>query len=364
MASVIRLIRSSVLLCICLYGTLLPAAEVDQFTRPEGQPLVLADSAPVLTAEVNRRLALAVERANDRYMEFHGKKGTRWPQPRCDEERLYTMLTDQLAGAVIGELETFAEESPDIERRRVTLEQSIYRNFFWQASPTLMWSERVAAVIRLQGVEMGTDKLGHFFSEGYSYFLATEQLERDIESALLFGEWSESVYYGAQTTGVFSFADLVANTQGLRFWNRVLGRKPDPLTGQPVTPYVVCDGDRWQVAQAFAWDDYVDSGWSEAVNCPAFGSEELLERIRAHNVRCETALLPWSRYGAQASRLLNPQGHRVLPDHLQPEIILEERVANRDVDLSPDTVSYIAGLRLRLSEWRRASAAALRELKH
>lgn len=363
MTSILKTLRMMLLMPACLYAATLGAAEVDQFTLPEGQPAKLENSAPLLATEVNRLMGVAVDRANARFMVHHAKTGPRWRQPQCDEARLYNALTSQLARAVIGQLETFAEESPDMVRRNVTLPQSIYRDFFWQASPTLMWSERMAAVIELNGVEMGADKLGHFFTEGYSYFLATEQLTKDIESALLFGEWSEAVYFGAQTTGVFSYADLVANTQGLRFWNRVLGHESDPLTGQAVTPYIVCEQARWQIVQRFDWDDYVDQGWSEAVNCPALGSEELLQRIQARQVRCDTARLPMARYGKLAPRLLNPAGHRVLPDYLQPEIILEERVANRDLDLSPDTLDYLTGLRLRLSEWRRASAAALQELK-
>src|SRR5690606_34558148 len=104
-------------------------------------------------------------------------------------------LAGQLARPLIGQLETFAESSPLLSRRQVPLEASIYRDFHWQASPTLVWSERMAAVVNLAGVEIGTDKLGHFFTEGYSYFRVTEELTEGIEGGLLFGEWSESLYF-------------------------------------------------------------------------------------------------------------------------------------------------------------------------
>jgi hypothetical protein len=338
------------------------AAEVDQFTIPPGQPAQLPDSAPVLEAEVNRLLAQAVEQANDRFLVHHAKQDPRWLQPRCDEPRLYTALTRALARSVVGQLETFAEESPHITRRRVTLAESIYRDFFWQASPSLVLSERMAAVIKVGGVEMGTDKLGHFFTEGYSYFEATEHLSETVESGLLFGEWSESVYFGAQTTGVFSFADLAANFHGLRFWNRILAKQPDPLGAAAVSPYIQCRQARWQLVQTFRWDDYVDNGWSEAVNCPVLGSEELLQRIRAHGITCRTDQLPKAKYGQWQPRLLNLYGHRVLPDYLQPEIILERRMVQDDVDVSPATLDYIGDLRVRLAEWRRVSAAALQRV--
>lgn len=338
------------------------AAEVDQFTLPPDQPASLTDSAPVLAAEINRRMQQAVQQANAPYVRQHAKSSPRWWQPGCDETRLYNALTDALAGSVIGHVETFAEESPAIQRRRVPLADSIYRDFFWQASPTLVFSERMAAVIRVQDVEIGTDKLGHFFAEGYSYFVSTDQLRKSIESGLLFGEWSESVYFGAQTTGVFSFADLTANFQGLRFWNRVLARHPDLLTGRTPTPYVQCRKQQWVLARAFSWDDYIDNGWNEAINCVVLGNEDLLQRIQTQGLRCLIDQLPTEKYGQWQPRLLNLYGHRVLPLYLQPEVILAQRVALKDVDVSVETLDYIAELRARLDDWRRASAAALREI--
>lgn len=340
------------------YAAPLTAAEVDQYSRPEGEPVTLADSAVTLDAEVNRLLQAAVDHANSRVMQQHAKTGARWIQPRCDEERLYTSLADALAGSVVGQVESFAEEDPQLSRRRVTLEQSIYRDFPWQYSPTLVLTERVAAVINVNGVEMGTDKLGHFFTEGYSYFLATEKLTRPIESGLLFGEWSESVYFGAQTTGVFSYADLTANFQGLRFWNRVLARQTDPLSNRVASPYVQCKNERWTLQQTFHWQDYVDNGWNESINCPLFRSEELLSAIKQQSLRCNVRALPLQKYGAWQQRLLNRQGHGVLPPQLQPEVILKQRVALQDVDVSEATLNNLGQWRQRLEAWRRESALA------
>lgn len=349
--------------CAAVGVTQVFAAEVDQFTLPPGEPVQLPDSALVLQTEVNRLLRHAIQRANERFMETRPKAAPRWVQPSCDETRLYNALSGELARSVVGQLESFAETSPDITRRRVLLEQSIYRDFYWQASPTLVLSERMAGVIKVNGVEMGTDKLGHFFTEGYSYFLVTEELNKSVESGLLFGEWSESVYFGAQTTGVFSFADLTANFQGLRFWNRVLALQPDPLNGQTPTPYIVCSDSRWTLARTFEWRDYVDNGWNEAINCPVLGSDELLQRIRQHGAQCRTDKLPDSKYGQWQPRLLNAYGHRVLPGYLQPEIVLELRAARNDVDVSLETLGYIGELRVRLEAWRRAASAAAAQVK-
>lgn len=344
----------SILLTLCGLWLALPAraAEVDQFTRLPGEPTVLSDSAPLLEAEVNRRIQRAMVRANQRVMQVNHKQGSRWVQPGCDEARLYDALVAFLARSVIGQVESVAENAVQVTRRRVPFEQSIYREFDWPASPTLVLTGRMAAVINLAGVEMGTDKLGHFFTEGYSYFLVTEGLQRPLESALLFGEWSEAVYFGAQTTGVFSFADLAANVQGLRFWNRVRAQQPDPLTAGRVSAYVDCRGDRWVQAQAFRWADYVDAGWSEAVNCPLLRNALLLQKVQHQTLHCEVASLPWTGYGAWSSRLLNGGGFGVLPEALQPEQILRRRMAQADVAVSAATLQYLGELRLRLEAWR------------
>ncbi|RLT96338.1 hypothetical protein [Ketobacter sp.] len=341
-----------------LWSTPLAAAEVDQFTRPDGAPANLPDSTTVLNQEVNRRLQLAVQRANARIMRTQPKTAPKWIAPGCDEERLYTKLVEQLARSLIGQLESFAEESEQITRRRVPLQESIYQDFAWQASPSLVLSERMASVIHVNGVDIGTDKLGHFFTEGFSYFVVTDHLHRTLESGLLFGEWSEAVYFGAQTTGVFSYADLTANFHGLRFWNRILALHPDPLTGQSPSPYVVCVQKQWRVANAFHWSDYVDAAWDESINCPLLRDEALLTSVREQNVQCRTDQLPRQQYGRLGERLLNPSGHGIIPEQLQPEVILRKRADRSDVDISEKTLQYVSELRARIEVWRRESIAA------
>ncbi|RLU04114.1 MAG: hypothetical protein D9N11_00770 [Ketobacter sp.] len=349
-------------LLLLVYVTQGGAAEVDQFTIPDGSPRAMADSAAVLDQEVNRRLQLAVKRANGRVMDARHKTGPKWLKPGCNEDRLYEKLVEQLARTLVGQVESFAEENDRVARRSVALQDSIYKDFIWQESPSLVLSERMASVINVDNVELGTDKLGHFFTEGFSYFAVTDQLHRSIESGLLFGEWSEAVYFGAQTTGVFSYADLTANFHGLRFWNRILAIHPDPLTGESPPPYVVCLRNQWQVAGEFHWSEYVDNAWNESVNCPLLRDEELLSNVRQHDVQCRTDRLPVRRYGKLSERLLNEQGHGLIPQDLQPEVILRKRLDRSDVDISEKTLQYVSELRERIETWRRESIAAAKQL--
>lgn len=100
--------------------------------------------------------------------------------------------------------------------------------------------------IRLNGVCVGTDKLGHFFQQGWEYYaLGVEQRQGEAR-AQRYGEWLEGVRpqadyapdeklfrlqpsgrgagyggFGRATSGVISHADLAANLAGLHFYQDV-----------------------------------------------------------------------------------------------------------------------------------------------
>jgi len=357
------------LLFFLFLSNVLNAAEVDQFSGFRE----LKDSSEVIENEVNRRIELAIERANGFYQEpQQHKKEHHRKKSRCDVDRLYGQLESELARPIIGQLESFAEDTDDVDKYHVAFKESIYRDYDGLEAPTLVLSERIAAVIRIGDVYIGSDKLGHFFTEGLSYFevndrlnepLQQQQLELvdDVEQLVevrlqqgfLFGKWSESLYFGAQTTGVFSFADLTANFHGLRFWNRILSMHPDPLTDTKEKPYIQCKSNQWTLVNSFRFDDYVDQGWNEAVNCSAFRTESLLENVLRYKPVCQPERLP--KYKKEfAAELLNTQGLIVLPKELQPEILLAARADTFDWKLPASVIENIRDIRLEIEQWRTA----------
>ncbi|WP_419812694.1 hypothetical protein [Bacterioplanoides sp.] len=336
------------LLLLCFLFPCVQAAEVDQFTDINH----LKDSSAVIEAEVNRRIQLAIDNANSYYPQpLQKKKLHHRRRPQCDVERLYGQLRSQLAQPLIGQLEIFAEESPQVDKRRVGFEDSVYRDFERVDAPSLVISERVAAVIRINYVYLGSDKLGHFFTEGNTYFEITDRMSGGIEAGLLYGEWSESLYFGAQTTGVYSYADLVANFNGMRFWNRILAHYADPLTQQFQSPYIVCDHQRWVKKTPFNFDDYVDYGWDESINCSALRTQTLLQQFEQHQPRCDGGKVP-RRYGNYSRRMINRDDFKVLPYDLQPEIIAARRAYVHEWNLPVWVTETIHEVRLELEAWR------------
>ena len=309
-----KAIRSSLFFAFWLFITAgLPAAEVDSFTNRHP----LTDSGPFLDQVVNVWMEEAVIEANEPGL----LDGLLEKKSQCDEERLMDALASKLAGYLVGQLESFVDRSTWIDGIHTPFRKSIYRDLDFSESPTVVLTERLATLIRIGDVYLGSDKLGHFFTEGHTYF--EHYLDENEQSALDYGELMESSLYGELTTGIFSWADLAANLNGLRFWNAILGRKPDPI--QPlmqVQPYIACVNGRWKRVRLFHWADYVDPAWDEALNCNVYADEvharKVLRRIdEATNGRgCpmapvdETALA--RKYGHLLPLIYNRSGPRAV----------------------------------------------------
>jgi len=301
------------------------AAEVDSFTnrRP------LRDSAPLLDATVNRWLRQAVARANRPFLVLPVDTEHEPLVTGCDADRLDSALRDRFVGFIEGPLEALVNRDPRFDVIRVPFEQSIYRDFDFLESPVISLTHRMAVLVRVGNVYVGSDKFGHFFTEGHTYYSLYASAGR--ESALHFGEVTESTFYGELTTGVFSYADLAANLNGLRFWNRILGRLPDPFTGAVVQrPYVRCEGERWRLVREFHWKDYVDPAWDEALNCDDFRNPLLLRKVRQRIAAVtggkQCPLHPVDRrrlarkYGKLLALVYNPDGNRVLSGKVRPRL--------------------------------------------
>ena len=69
-------------------------------------------------------------------------------------------------------------------------------------------------------VAIGTDKLGHFFAQGYEYFEKAVLEGKGVDAAVAYGKSTEEGKYGLGTTGVYSYADLEANKAGYNFYKQ------------------------------------------------------------------------------------------------------------------------------------------------
>ena len=189
-------------------------------------------------------------------------------------EDLYRVLNKFLGGRIVSRLEKILENKNDGSVLKVAIQESIYSEIGFLRAPSLMLSGKMGGVFKADSYIIGTDKLGHFIAQGYQYFKKCYLQGNGIEAALLYGINSELTYYGLITTGIYSYGDLVANFQGMRFWNDVLGTYPDILNENRIS-YVGQKKGRWVVKNQVDMRRYFDAGWDERINRNVFADAKV-----------------------------------------------------------------------------------------
>lgn len=239
-------------------GTLAPAYEIDNYTCRFDK--AVTDSTGAVNAETNKRLKEAAEKAN--------KFGSGAETKKCDVGPLMALLSDGIASAWMGNLETWADSAP-IPKCRKSKKESVYSKFGIFESP-MSAAAGLGPVIKVNGVFIGTDKLSHFMTEGLNYYRAFQRTNK-IQSALNIGNRDEYGSYGISSTGIHSYGDLAANYQGFEFWRQ--------LTEGP-NPYFTCKDGIWSQARQFKWEDYVNPAFDEGINCNLYGSESMRDKVK------------------------------------------------------------------------------------
>jgi hypothetical protein len=225
------------------------ASETDQFTLP---PQPLDDLGLDLAAIVRGILHAEIAELNARGFELarNPPDGDLGPA----EEREFVKHVYQQTG--IGFPETTIERAihyGDFAGRNVRfmpdLNDSIYAGAF---SPVPLIHLFDVPTIRLYGVDLGSDKLGHIFEHGYQYFTEyTGARDRGmgeadaIAVAVQYGVLQERTVYGAMTTGVYSNGDLAGNYAGFEFYRNLFHEVR--IGDRTLPPIVSRDGARWIV---------------------------------------------------------------------------------------------------------------------
>jgi len=244
-------------LALFLLALVAPAAgyETDQYTH-RLQPI--ADAQSLLDRTVNEALADIAA----------GWRG------HGDRAVFATALFHRLGGYYwVDRIERLAMQSPEIERLPQSRHHSIFEGLPFHAR-RVNYFFGVGHTIRLAGSLVGTDKLGHFFSQGKKYYLSHLAGWKD-ESVVGRGEFNERWIFGQLTTSVYSNADLVANYEGYLFYRSLF--EPGIVPGKPAI--VRFAGDRAEITRPFTWSDHVNDYWDEALN-PSYMSPGLARAIQ------------------------------------------------------------------------------------
>jgi hypothetical protein len=181
--------------------------------------------------------------------------------------------------------------------------------------------------VRVGDVLFGTDKIGHFFTNGLRYFdryievrAAGGSEDEAVRAAVISGVVEESNTLGLGVSGIFSYADLQANDRGLRFF-RELCEGDDRLL-------VEKDG-RWSLRAPFAIERYVDPCWDESWNTNAFLPREGPAVLRGIEELCPH----WTTAGVRERRM----SYERMLCHSRSRPILDEL---RAAGLIPDPAEW------------------------
>lgn len=170
-------------------------------------------------------------------------------------------------------IERWAAKSKEVDKYPQSRYKNIYRGFPpWAIRVTFLFG--TGRTFRVHDVMVGSDKLGHFFSQGFKYY--RRQLRGMSEERILRrGRRAERWFFGGLTTGVFSNADLVANYEGYRFYQSLF--EDDVIPGKPAI-LVLKDG-HYQVQRKFTFADHINDYWDEALN-PSYNARSVNKRLR------------------------------------------------------------------------------------
>ncbi len=218
------------------------AYETDQFTNRVDE---LRDSTEVLNREVNRTIADIV---------------ADWGKGH-DEMAMVDAIYRKIGGLHwVDRLERWAIKSPEVDKLETPRYGSIYSGLpIWSVRVT--WFFGIGKTIRVNDELIGSDKIGHFLSQGRKFYRRYRRLGSESQAA----EWSaytERALFGQMTTGSYSNADLVANYEGHRFYRSLF--EDDIVPDKPAI--LRWEGDAWIIQRDFDWADHVNAFWDEALN--------------------------------------------------------------------------------------------------
>jgi hypothetical protein len=153
-----------------------------------------------------------------------------------------------------------------------------YNESIYAANPVNYFS--ISPTVKIYGSQFGTDKVAHFFQQGYTYYkIYTRALakgatpEEATRKAIRWGRISEKTFYGTLASGVYSNGDLAANYAGLKFY---LGLTRQVKIGDSARPAILIlkDGvwtfnDAVDLRQAFI-KPFMTDHFNEALNVSVF----------------------------------------------------------------------------------------------
>lgn len=259
----------------------------------------------------------------------------------CDRFELQAKLYKDLGGVFIANIEKWSKEDP--YAIQFPIEKSIYSTVKDEKGDhsfrrlTKFGAYYTQGLLRVNNINIGDDKLGHFFQLGYSMYYSVEWKKdhkfkdiRDYKQKAAaaialdnkfikkndftetddivgaFAQFQEDGEWGMKADYVKSYGDMAANYEGYLFWKSLT---------EGSNPYFKCDGNRFAKVRNFDWNEYINPGWDEAINCSEF-HPKIKDRVNAEIAKRNIGACPvapdscadaYKKMGAISKYILHPR---------------------------------------------------------
>jgi hypothetical protein len=183
-------------------------------------------------------------------------------------------------------------EKGGVPRRSFEDRRDLFGTVRFRESPLLVWAG-VCSTVNVNGVLVGTDKLDHFFEEGYDAWRRA-RFGDEPEQALEWATRTENGKYGLRSSETFSFADLRADADGMAFYDGLVG--PDGVAA------VGSDGCL-KPTQPFTWSRWVDPSYDEVLNPPVYTpsvQQAVTRHLLVHRDQYCSSYARWANTGYRA----------------------------------------------------------------
>jgi len=313
-----KLLKSAVfLLLIFVQPFLLCAGEVDNYLAWEKD---IPDHYILFNQFLNNRIRHTLEKIN---LTVENRSEYTPIYKKCENvslEIIKKLGTNYLGLAALNaEFEIWAQDNILIDSYPVnsTTNDEMRKISLYGPSPSFIESFflSIDRVVNVGGVYFGTDKLSHFTGSGYLYYSnylkAKKQGRSRIDSikyAIKKGYKMECGIIGIKSTGVFSYADLEANFQGMLM-------SIDMCEGE--NPYLYSDGNKWFVTQNVDFRNYVNPYWDESFNISGYTPKrvkKMLQMIKK-NGYCDLLNSDWVANQQAYYKNLLTQPHPFFRNH-------------------------------------------------
>ena len=138
----------------------------------------------------------------------------------------------------------------------------------------------ISPTVNLYGAQFGTDKIAHFFQQGYTYYKKYKRgLSKGLseteatKKAVKVGKTSEQTYFGTLVSGIYSNGDMVANYAGMKFYQ---GLTHEIKIGESLRPAILhLKNGVWTINENINLRDiilkpFISNHFNEALNPSKF----------------------------------------------------------------------------------------------